>query len=129
MPEDTAPLLSQKQTKFIQEITRMFFYYAQVADIIMLTTLSALAMEQTKPTTKILQHAKQFLNYATSNSDTTSTYHARNMLLAIHSNASYFSKPKSCRRVGGTSSYLAIPHFPQTMAWYIIYCRFKSVMS
>jgi hypothetical protein len=28
-------------------------------------------------------------------------YHASNMVLAIHSNASYLSKPKSCSRAGG----------------------------
>jgi hypothetical protein len=29
------------------------------------------------------------------------TYHASNMVLAINSNASYLSKPKSCSRAGG----------------------------
>jgi hypothetical protein len=29
------------------------------------------------------------------------TYHASGMVLAIHSNASYLSEPKSCSRVAG----------------------------
>ena len=80
----------------------------------MLTTLSAIAMEQAKPTTMMLQHTKQFLDYAATNKEATITYHVSIRVLAIHSHASYLSKPKACSRVGGTSSYPKTPHFPQT---------------
>ena len=64
----------------------------------------------------MLQHTKQFLNYAGTHSEATVTYHASNMVLAMPSNASYLSKPKAHSRAGGTSSYLATPHFPPKMA-------------
>ena len=88
-PEDTAPVLNQKQTKFFQEVTRTFLYFAQLMDGTMLTTYSALATAQAKPIITILQQAKQFLDYMTSNSDTKLTYHARKMVLATHSDVSY----------------------------------------
>ena len=44
-------------------------------------------------------------------------------VLAVHSKASYFGEPKVQSRVGGTSSYQPIPHFPQTNVWYITQCK------
>jgi hypothetical protein len=44
---------------------------------------------------------KKFLDYMRTQEDAILTYHAIDMVLAIHSNASYLSKPKSCSHVGG----------------------------
>ena len=96
----------------------------------MLTTLSAIVTEQAMPTTIMLQHAKQFLNYATSISDATITYHASNMALAIHSNASYLSKPKECSKAGG-HFFLSCKttFYPNNDAAQITVQVIKSVMS
>ncbi len=50
---------------------------------------------------KQMELCKQFLDYMAKQEDAILTYHASNMVLAIHSNASYLSKPKSCSRMGG----------------------------
>ena len=42
-----------------------------------------------------------FLNYAVSHPDAIVTYRASKMILALHSNASYLSKPKARSRAGG----------------------------
>ena len=44
---------------------------------------------------------KQFLDYALSNPDAIVTYHASNMVLAAHSDASYLSETKARSRAGG----------------------------
>ena len=64
----------------------------------MLTALIAIASNQANPTKVALAKCKQFLNYAASQEDAVITYQASNMKLAIHSNASYLSKPKAYNR-------------------------------
>ena len=67
----------------------------------MLTALSAIASEQANPTENTMKKVKQFLDYAASQEDAVVTYKASDMQLAIHSDASYLSEPKSRSRAGG----------------------------
>jgi hypothetical protein len=48
-----------------------------------------------------MPNIKFFLNYDASNQDTIITYHASDMVLAVHSDASYLSKPKARSLAGG----------------------------
>jgi hypothetical protein len=45
--------------------------------------------------------AAKLLNYAATHSDATILYHASNMVLYLHSNASYLLASKACSRAGG----------------------------
>ena len=94
-PEEKAPHLDKKLIKFIQEVARTFLFYACIVDSMMLMTPTVIAMEQEKPTTKMLQNMKQFLNYAATNSEAIVMYQASDMVLAVHSDASYLSKPNA----------------------------------
>jgi hypothetical protein len=67
----------------------------------MLTPLSALASEQSAPTEATMEKCLQFLDYAASQEDAILTYKASDMVLAIHSDASYLSEPKARSRAGG----------------------------
>jgi hypothetical protein len=78
----------------------------------MLTALSSIATNQAKPTEETMSNIKFFLDYATRNQDAIITYHASNMVLAVHHNASYLSTPKAQSRAGGhffMSSNIANP--------------------
>ncbi len=66
----------------------------------MLTPLSALASKQANPTELTMEKSLQFLYYAATQDDAILTYKASDMILAIHSNASYLSEPKAQSRVG-----------------------------
>jgi hypothetical protein len=48
-----------------------------------------------------MTHCKQFLDYAATHPDAILTYKRSNMVLVVHSNASYLSKPKARSRAGG----------------------------
>jgi hypothetical protein len=48
-----------------------------------------------------MEKVKQFLDYASTQEDAVITYKASDMVLAIHSDASYLSKPKARSRAGG----------------------------
>ena len=100
-PTDDSPLLNKEKKKFVQEVTGVFLYYARAVDSTMLVALSAIAAEQGSPTENTLKRVNQFLDYAATHPEATITYHASDMKLAIHSDASYLSEPKSRSRGGG----------------------------
>jgi hypothetical protein len=55
-----------------------------------------LASKQATPTKQTMEKCLQFLDYAALQDDAIITYHASDMKLAIHSDASYLSEPKAC---------------------------------
>ena len=95
------PPLSKDDKKYIMQVTGTFLFYARAVDSTMLTALSALATEQANPTEETMKRCKQFLDYAASQEDAILTYRASDMILAIHSDASYLSEPKARSRAGG----------------------------
>ena len=100
-PEDSSPRLDRAKTKFVQEVTGVFLFYARAVDSTMLVALSAIAAEQGAPTENTLAKVHQFLDYAATNPEAIVTYKKSNMVLAIHSDASYLSEPKARSRAGG----------------------------
>ena len=77
-----------------------------------------------------MRQTLQLLDYLTTQQDTILSYHTRNMVLAVHSNASYLSKPKARSRAGGhffLSSNTTIP--PNNGVVLIIAHIIKNVMS
>jgi hypothetical protein len=100
-PEDTSRRLTPPKKKYIQEMIGVFLYYGRALDSTMLTALSAIASAQAKPTEETMIHCKQFLDYAATHPDTILTYKRSDMVLVVHSNASYLSKPKARSRAGG----------------------------
>jgi hypothetical protein len=67
----------------------------------MLGALSAIASEQAAPTQTTMRKVDQFLDYVASQEEAVLTYKASNMVLAVHSDASYLSEPKARSRAGG----------------------------
>ena len=67
----------------------------------MTTALGSLAMQQSSPTTNTMAKIKQFLDYVATHPDAIVTYHASNMFLAAHSDASYLSEINARSRAGG----------------------------
>jgi hypothetical protein len=63
--------------------------------------LNDIATEQTKATEKTQSATNQLLDYLATHPDATIRYHASNMILHIHSDASYLSVPNARSRLGG----------------------------
>ncbi|KAL3781993.1 hypothetical protein HJC23_013821 [Cyclotella cryptica] len=100
-PPDTSPPLSKPDALFIKEVIGVFLYYARAVDCTMLAALGSLAAQQANPTQLTLSHVKHFLDYAASHPDAMVTFHASDMVLAVHSDASYLSETKARSRAGG----------------------------
>ena len=67
----------------------------------MLHALSCLSKAQAKGTQATMEAMTHLLNYAATNPEATVRFHASDMQLHIHSDASHLSKPRSRSRVGG----------------------------
>jgi len=91
----------QGREKFIQEVCGVFLFLARTVDGGLLPAHSSLASQQANPTEKTMVLCKQYLDFMASQEDAVLTYQASNMVLAIHSDVSYLSKPKSRSRAGG----------------------------
>ena len=127
---DDSPLLEPADKKIVQEVTGIFLYYARSVDATMLTYFVSIATQQANPTKNKIKKVTQFLDYSASHPDAIITYHASNMVIAGHSDASYLSETKSCNRTGGRffmSNNSAIP--PKNGAIIAIAQIIKSVMS
>ena len=67
----------------------------------MLTALSSIDAQQEKFTEKTYADTLWLLNYAATHPNATIRYTASDMVLHIHSNASYLSEPRPRSRAGG----------------------------
>jgi hypothetical protein len=77
-------------------------YYARAVDPTLLPVANEIASQQatSNPTLKVLQAANRLLSYCTAHRDKALTYHACDMALHIHMDASYATDkvdPKSHR--------------------------------
>ena len=79
----------------------VFLSYGRAVDSTLLTALSAIASAQSEPTKETMTRCKQFLDYAATHQDAIITYKKSDMVLVVHSDASYLSEPKACSHAGG----------------------------
>jgi hypothetical protein len=98
---DTSDPVGNDEQKYVQKVTGKFNWYARGVDATMLTPISALSAQQAKPTQATMRQVQHFLNYAASKEPTVTTYHASDMVLAIHSDAGYLNEEGVRSRAGG----------------------------
>ena len=96
-----APLLDNKAKRFIQQVCGKFLFLDRAVDNTLLCPIKAIASESSKPTEDAMQQTLQLLNYLATQEDAVLSYHARDMVLAVHSSTSYLSKPKARSWAGG----------------------------
>jgi hypothetical protein len=99
--KDETPPLTAKQCLILQKVAGSVLYYARAVDPIVIMPLNEIATEQTKATEKTQATTNQMLDYLATHPDATIRYHASNMILHIHSDASYLSVSNARRRLGG----------------------------
>ena len=101
LPQDNTGKLNNKEIKQIQKIVGSILYYAQAVNMMVLMALSTIASEQTKGTERTLEKAYQVLDYLATHPDAKVQFRVSDMVLNIHSNASYLSKPNARSRACG----------------------------
>jgi hypothetical protein len=99
--KDETPPITAQQCLTIQKVTGSVLYYAIAVDPTVLMPLNDIATEQTKATGKTQAATNQLLDYLATHPDATIRYHASDMILHIHSDASYLSVSNARSRLGG----------------------------
>jgi hypothetical protein len=99
--ENNSPALSATDVSKLQQLTGTLLYYTRAIDPTLIVSINVLASEQTKATADTADKVIKLLNYCTTHPETKIRYHASNMILYIHSDASYLSERESKIRSGG----------------------------
>jgi hypothetical protein len=89
--QDETPPITAKQCLNIQKVTGSVLYYARAVDPTFLMPINDIATEKTKATEKTQAATNQLLDYLATRPDATIRYHASDMMLHIHGDASYLS--------------------------------------
>jgi hypothetical protein len=87
--KDETPPLTATQYLTIQKVAGSVLYYAREVDPTVLMPLNDIATEQTKATEKTQAATNKLLDYLATHPDAAIRYHASDMILHIHSDASY----------------------------------------
>ena len=101
LPIDISPKLPPEQIKEIQRVIGSILYYARAVDITVLMALSSIAIEQANGTTSTMEKAKQLLDYLATYPDATIRFRASDMIMNVHSDASYLSESNARSRACG----------------------------
>jgi hypothetical protein len=99
--KDETPPLAAQQCLTIQKVAGSVLYYARAVDPTVLVPINDIATEHTKETEKTQAPTNKLLDYLATHPDAAIRYHASDMILHIHSDASYLSVSNARSRLGG----------------------------
>ena len=95
LPDDDTPRLKEEGVKRVQKEVGSILYYARDVDLTVLMALSSIAAQQSKATKKTMNNTEQLLDYLATHPNATIRYRVSDMILNIHSDTSYLSKPQA----------------------------------
>jgi hypothetical protein len=96
-----SPALSDKDVNKLQQLTGTLLYYARAVYPTLIMPINVLASEQSNTTEVTADKVIKLLNYCNTHPETKIRYHASDMILHIHSDASYLSENEAKSRAGG----------------------------
>jgi hypothetical protein len=98
---DTTSPLSLVEFKRVQDIIGTLLYYAQAVDPMLLATLSTIKVQQSNGTQAVANACHQLLDYVVTYPNAGLQHHNCDIILAIHTDASYLSKAVGKSRAAG----------------------------
>jgi hypothetical protein len=101
VPPDETPALDADGKTRIQKIVGSFLYYGRAVDITILKALNSLSRQQSSPTQATATRTDQLLDYLATHPNATVRFYASDMLLQVHSDASYLNEPDGRSTAGG----------------------------
>jgi hypothetical protein len=98
---DTAPPLPATNKTYIQQVLGVLIYYGRAVNSTALVALGSIASAQATPTAQTMTLTKILLDYVAMQPDFILIYEKSDMVLAVHSDASYLSEAVARSREGG----------------------------
>ena len=86
--EDKSPPLMPEQIKRVQNIVGTLLNYGRTVNSTLLTTLCTIAAQQSNGTQAVVESCHQLLDYVAMHPDVGICYHACDMILVVHMDAS-----------------------------------------
>ena len=99
--QDSSPLLPATDKTYIQQVLGVLLYYGRAVDSTVLVAIGSIASAQATPTATTMELTKILLDYVATHPDAILTYEKSDMVLAVHSDASYLSEAGARSRAGG----------------------------
>jgi hypothetical protein len=90
-----SPALSHKEINKLQQLTGTLLYYAMAFDPTLIMPINVLASEQSTATNVTVDKIIELLSYCNTHPETKIRYHSSDMILHIHSDASYISEDEA----------------------------------
>lgn len=100
-PIDRSTPLHPTKTKRIQQILGSLLFYARAIDSTLLVAINTIASTQAKPTIMTENAVQHLLDYCYTHPNAKLQFHATDMILKLHSDASYLSEANARSRVAG----------------------------
>ena len=100
---DNSPPASAAEKLWVQQVNGYFLYYARMQNPLILPTCNDISPTQSNPTARTVDATWRLLNYLSSHPDHSTCYTGCDMVLKVHSDASYHSRP------GAVSIAMALP--------------------
>jgi len=110
---DDSPPLNADGIKRIQQVVGSFMYYCRATDPTIPVALNELASRQNNATENLKRRCNHFLDYMATHPDAVIRYYASDMVLNVHSDASYLSAPNARSRAAGYFFLGSIPRLNQ----------------
>lgn len=104
---DDSPAVGPAEQKFIQEVVGVLGWYARAVDPTIVCAVNKLASRQARPTEAVVKDALQLLDYVATYPDATIVYEPSDMMLQLHSDASWLSESESRSRAAAIFFLLA----------------------
>jgi len=104
---DDSPAVGPEEQKFIQEVVGVLGWYARAVDPTIVCAVNKLASRQARPTEAVVKDALQLLDYVATYPDATIVYEPSDMMLQLHSDASWLSESESRSRAAAIFFLLA----------------------
>lgn len=101
LPPEAHEYVNDTAKTFIQEATGVFLFYSRAVDPTMLTAVTKISSQQSKPTRATLQAVDRLLSYAERYPTAEVIIRASDMQLHAQSDASYHSESGARSRAGG----------------------------
>ena len=110
--ESEEPLLDKQKNTRIRQVVGKILFYARAIDSNLLMGLNTIATQQENATARTGTLVTHILNYCATYPDAVLTFYASDMILHIHTDASFLSKPKEKSRAGGYFYLSDLPSDP-----------------
>eukprot|EP00957_Ditylum_brightwellii_P123147 9389852-Ditylum_brightwellii.AAC.1 len=95
--------------KRIQQVVGALLYYSRSENSTINKALNSLGTQQNSATKQTKKNTTQLLNYMATHPDVTIRYYALDMILNIHSDASYLSEKNAKSTAGGHYFLVSVP--------------------